>query len=141
VIPDLSVLWVIFFVLLLTAIVNRLLFRPLLHVIDARATAIQRARALAAEAESRAAAALAEYEAKTGAARAELYREMDLARKAALDRRAELLSLTRQEADETRAEAKARLQATAERARTQLATEARSLSQAIVDRVLDRKAS
>lgn len=140
-IPDLSVLWVIFFVLLLTAIVNRLLFRPLLRVMDARTAAIQRARALATEAEARAAAAMAEYEAKTGAARAELYREMDTARKAALDRRAELLALTRKEADETRADATTRLAATAERARAQLAAEARSLSQAIVDRVLDRKAS
>ena len=140
-IPDLSVLWVIFFVLLLTAIVNRLLFRPLLHVIDARTAAIQKARALATEAEARAAAAMAEYDAKTGAARAELYREMDAARKSALDRRAELLALTRKEAEETRADATARLREAADRARTQLATEARSLSQAIVDRVLDRKAS
>jgi F0F1-type ATP synthase membrane subunit b/b' len=141
VIPDLSVLWDIFFVLVLTAILHRLLFQPLLRVMDARAQAIEQARALAAQAEARATSAAAEYEATTGAARAELYREMDAARKAALDRRAELLALTRKEADETRAEAAARIDAAAVDARGKLAADARALSQAIVDRVLDRKAS
>ena len=89
----------------------------------------------------KAAAAVALYESKTGEARAEVYREMDAARKAALERRAELLALTRKEADETRAEAAARIQAAADGARVQLESDARSLSQAIVDRVLDRKAS
>jgi F0F1-type ATP synthase membrane subunit b/b' len=141
VIPDLSVLWVIFFVLVLTAITHRLLFLPLQRVMDARTKAIETARALAAKAQARAAAAAAEFDAKTGAARAEVYRDMDAARKAALDRRAELLALTRKEADDTRADAAARIEAATEAARTQLATEARTLSEAIVDRVLDRKAS
>jgi F0F1-type ATP synthase membrane subunit b/b' len=141
VIPDLSVLWVIFFVLLLTGIVNSLLFKPLLRVMDARAGAIHKAKHMATEAAEKANAAVALYETKTSEARTEVYREMDTARKAALERRAELLSLTRKEADETRAEAAARIQAAADQARTQLSTDARSLSQAIVDRVLDRKAS
>jgi F-type H+-transporting ATPase subunit b len=141
VIPDLSVLWVIFFVLVLTAIVNRLLFRPLLRVMDARAQAIRQARTLAQQAGARALAASAEYEAKTAAARAEVYREMDAARKTALDRRAELLALTRKEAEETRDEAATRIAAAAAAAKTKLEADARSLSQAIVDRVLDRKAS
>jgi F0F1-type ATP synthase membrane subunit b/b' len=141
VIPDLSVLWVIFFVLLLTAIVNSLLFKPLLRVMNARADAVTKAKHLAGEAADKANAAVALYETKTGEARAEVYREMDVARKAALDRRAELLALTRKEADETRAEAAARIEAAAEGARAQLSSDARSLSQAIVDRVLDRKAS
>ena len=140
-IPDLSVLWVIFFVLLLTAIVNSLLFKPLLAVMNARAGAVQKAKHMAGEAAEKANAAVALYETKTSEARAEVYREMDAARKAALDRRAELLALTRKEADETRADAAARIQAAAEQARAQISSDARSLSQAIVDRVLDRKAS
>lgn len=140
-IPDLSVLWVIFFVLLLTVVVNSLLFKPLLRVMDARTSAIQQARTLATQAGARAAAASAEYDAKTAAARAEVYRQMDVARKAALDRRAELLALTRKEADENRADAAVRIQAAATAAGAQLDADARSLSQAIVDRVLDRKAS
>ena len=140
-IPDLSVLWVIFFVLLLTVIVNSLIFKPLLRVMDARAGAIQKAKLLAHEAADKANAAVALYETKTSEARAEVYREMDAARKAALERRAELLALTRKEADETRADAAARIHTAAESARGQLSSDAASLSQAIVDRVLDRKAS
>jgi F0F1-type ATP synthase membrane subunit b/b' len=141
VIPDLSVLWVIFFVLLLTAIVNSLIFKPLLRVMDARTGAIQKAKHMANEAAAKAQHASALYETKTSEARAEVYREMDAARKVALERRAELLSLTRKEADETRADAAARIQTAADSARAQISSDARSLSQAIVDRVLDRKAS
>ena len=140
-IPDLSVLWVVFFVLLLTAIVNSLIFKPLLRVMDARADAIAKAKHLAQEAADKANAAVALYETKTGEARAQVYAEMDAARKAALDRRAELLALTRKEADETRADAAARIKTAADSASAQLSSDARSLSQAIVDRVLDRKAS
>lgn len=140
-IPDLSVLWVIFFVLTLTIIVQALIFKPILRVMRERTGAVDAAKALAADAESRATAAAAEYEAKTGAARAEVYGQMDATRRAALDRRAELLALTRQEADETQAEAAARIKAAGDAARTQLQADATTLSQAIVDRVLDRKAS
>jgi F-type H+-transporting ATPase subunit b len=141
VIPDLSVLWVIFSVLLLTAIVERLLFRPLRRVIQAREDAVARARTLATDAQQRAAAASAEYDAQIAGARTALYREMDATRQAALERRSELLTLTRQEADGKRAEATNRITTATEQARAQLAGEAESLSQAIVERVLDRKAS
>ena len=40
--PDLSVLWVIFFVLVLTVLLNRLLFKPLLRVMGEREHAIRR---------------------------------------------------------------------------------------------------
>ncbi len=108
---------------------------------DARAGAIQKAKHLAARGRRQG-------QRRRGALRdedrrgpAEVYREMDAARKAALERRAELLALTRKEADETRADAAARIEAAADPARAQLSSDARSLSQAIVDRVLDRKAS
>ena len=48
--PDLSVLWVIVFVLLLATILNVLLFKPLMRVMDERATAVASARRLAEEA-------------------------------------------------------------------------------------------
>lgn len=140
-IPDLSVLWVIFSVLALAAIVNRLLFRPLGHVVQAREGAVRDARSLAVEAEQKAAAATAEYETRIAAARAEVYREMDVMRRAALDHRAELLALTRQEVDEARADAVRRIAASTDAARAALTSEAEFLSQAIVERVLDRKAS
>ncbi len=140
-IPDLSVLWVIFSVLALAAIVNGLLFRPLGRVIQAREGAVRDARSLAVEAEQKASAATAEFEARIAAARGEVYREMDVMRRGALDHRVELLALTRQEVDETRADATRRIAASTDAARAALTSEAEFLSQAIVERVLDRKAS
>jgi F-type H+-transporting ATPase subunit b len=141
VIPDLSVLWVIFSVLTLAVIVNLVLFRPLGRVIQAREGAVRDARALAADAEKKAAAATAEYEAQITAARAEVYREMDATRRGALEQRAELITLTRQEVEETRADALKRIEAATDAARETLTSEAELLSRAIVERVLDRKAS
>src|SRR4051812_756345 len=54
VIPDLSVLWVIFFVLLVAAILNQLLFKPLIRVMAARETAVASARQLAERAAAQA---------------------------------------------------------------------------------------
>ena len=45
--PDLSVLWVIFFVLVLTILLDRLLLRPLQRVMHQREEATRSARALA----------------------------------------------------------------------------------------------
>ena len=45
--PNLSVLWVIFFVLVLTFVLDRLLLRPVLDVIRRREEAVQSARDLA----------------------------------------------------------------------------------------------
>ena len=71
-IPDLSVLWVIFFVLLAVWVVNRLLLKPLLRVMHEREHAAASARALAEKAAADAAAAAADFEARTNAARAAL---------------------------------------------------------------------
>lgn len=140
-IPDLSVLWVIFSVLILTAIVHSLLFKPLARVVDAREGAVHQAQALAADAARRATDAVAQYEAQTAAARNEIYREMEATRRAALDRRTELLALTRQEIDEARADAARRIDEATSAARAALTTEAESLGRAIAERVLDRRAS
>src|SRR5260221_9876503 len=81
--PNLSVLWVIFFILVLTFVVDRLLLKPVLGVIRRREEAIESARALARRSATEAQAAAAEFERKTGTARAEMYREMDEMRRAA----------------------------------------------------------
>jgi hypothetical protein len=81
VLPDLSVLWVIFFLLVLTIVLDRLLFRPIQRVIQQREEAVRSARELAERSAREAAAALAEFEKRTSAARAEVYREMDEVRR------------------------------------------------------------
>ena len=88
--PDLSVLWVVFFILVLTLVVDRLLLRPVLGVIRKREEAIESARELAHRSATEAQAAAAEFDRETAAARAEMYREMDEMRRGALNPRAEM---------------------------------------------------
>jgi F-type H+-transporting ATPase subunit b len=141
VLPNLSVFWVIFFVLLLTFVVDRLLLRPVLDVIRKREEAIQSARELARRSATEAEAATAEFERKTSAARAEIYREMDEMRRAALGQRAEIVAQTRAEAEAAVASAARQLQAEAEDARRRLDAEAQALGAAAAERILGRKAS
>lgn len=141
VLPDLSVIWVIFFVLLLTVVLDRLLFKPVLRVIAERERAIRSARELAERSASEARLASAEFEKKTGEARAELYRQMDEMRRTAMNERAEIMARTRAEAEAEIAAASARLAAEAEDARRRLSAEADALGAAVAERILGRKAS
>jgi F-type H+-transporting ATPase subunit b len=141
VIPDLSVVWVIFFVLLLTVLLDRLLVRPMTHVMNERDGAIRSARDLAEASRAKAQAAADELDSKTRAARGDVYRHMDEKRREALDRRAQVVGETRSEVERSLDEAKQRVQAQASTARTQLERDADTMAAAIVERVLGRKAS
>lgn len=140
-IPDLSVLWVVFIVLVLSVVLDRLLFRPLTRVMQERAIAVKSARELAEGSTARAQAATAEFDRQTAVARNEVYREMDEKRRAALERRAALLAETRREAEASIAAATARVRAQADDARRTLERDAESLASAVVERVLGRQAS
>ena len=135
---NLSVLWIIFFVLVLTFVVNRLLIRPLTETMAKRQQAIDSARALAERAAVEAKSATEEFERKTAAARAEVYRQMDEMRKVANDERARLLDATRAEAAAALAEATAKLQADTERARGELRRDAEALGNEAAGRILGR---
>ena len=139
--PNLSVLWVIFFILVLTFVVDRLLLKPVLNVIRRREDAIESARELARRSATEAQAASAEFERKTGAARAEMYREMDEMRRAALGRRAEIVAETRAEAEAQVAAAITRLDAETAEARRKLEIDAQALGAAAAEKILGRKAS
>lgn len=140
-IPDLSLAWVIFFVLLLTVIVDRLLLRPVLGVITAREGAIRSARELAERSANEARAAAAEFEQKTSAARAEIYRQMDEMRRGANAERAEAMARTRAEADAEIAAASSRLRGEADEARRRLEADADVLGRVVAERILGRKVS
>lgn len=139
--PDLTVFWVIFFVLLTGSILNRLIVRPVLAIMQDRDTAVRSSREMAESAATRAAAATAEFEAKTQAARAEIYREMDDKRHRALERRSELLARTRAEAEAEIQKATKRVRAQAETARVRLEQDVDTYAAQIVERVLGRRAS
>ena len=139
--PDLSVVWVIFFVLLLTVVLNRLLFKPLLRVMEERQRAISSARELAERSAHEARVATAEFDRRTTEARAELYRQMDEMRRTAMDERAAIMTRTRAEAEAEIATASAKLQAEADAARRRLSADADALGSAVAERILGRKAS
>jgi F0F1-type ATP synthase membrane subunit b/b' len=66
---------------------------------------------------------------------------MDDARRAALDRRNEVLAATRAEVEKAASDATGRIRAQADAARAQIDRDADALASTIVERVLGRKAS
>ena len=137
-IPDLSALWVIFFLLLTTYLLNSMIFQPILKVIEARTKAVYDARDLAQSAADRATAATTEYTQTLNAARTDVYRQMDDKRRAAMEQRAALLADTRATVERELTEATARVRQQAAEARATLDRDAETLAGAIVTRVLGR---
>ena len=137
-IPDLSALWVIALLLTCTFLLNTLIFKPILQVIEARLKAVSDARALAQSAADRATAATTEYSQTLNAARSDVYQQMDETRRTALDRRAALLAETRATVERELSDATRRVQQQSAEARASLDREADQLAGAIVSRVLGR---
>ena len=127
--------------LVLTAVLDRMLLRPILDVIRRREQAIDSARELARQSAAQAQNASAEFEQRTAAARGELYRQMDDMRRAALGRRAEIVEQTRAEAEAQVTAAVKRLDEEAADARRRLDSESETLGTAIAERILGRRAS
>jgi F-type H+-transporting ATPase subunit b len=138
VLPDLSVIFVLFAVILLAIVLDRVLFKPLLRVMRERADAVSSAISLAETATAKAQSATAEFDANVAAARADLYKKMDERRKAAEGHRAELMAKTKIEVDAQLADAKAALQAQADQARASLDQDAEALGRQIAAKVLGR---
>jgi len=138
-IPDLSVVWVIFFVLLLTFLLNQLLFQPLVRVMNARQSAVKSARDLADKAAADATKATEAFDEKTRAARQELARKMEEARRGAEAERARLLEEAHAQAQGTIAAATTQLSADAAEARRRIDHDSTELAHVIADRVLGRQ--
>ncbi len=136
--PDITTLWVVAFLLLCTYLLNSLVFKPILQVIDQRTSAVRGARELAESASHKATAAAAEYDQKLNAARTEVYGQMDDMRKVALDKRAALLAATRATVEQELKTATASVQQESQSARETLDRDANNMAGAIVNRVLGR---
>ena len=137
-IPDITALWVIALLLLSTVLLNTLIFKPILRVMEQRGRAVTDARALAQSAAERAAAASTEYAQTLNAARSDVYRQMDDTRRAAMDSRAALLADTRAGVERALGDATAKVRQQTTEARASLDRDADSLAAAIVTRVLGR---
>lgn len=136
--PDITTLWVVAFLLLCTYLLNTLVFKPILQVIDQRTNAVRGARELADSAAQKATTAAKEYDQKLTAARAELFGQMDDMRKTALDQRASLLAQTKATVEQELKIASARVQQESQAATETIDRDAQSLAGAIVSRVLGR---
>ena len=136
--PDITTLWVVAFLLLCTYLLNSLVFKPILQVIDQRTNAVRGARELADSAAQKATAAAAQYDQTLNAARSEVYGQMDDMRKAALDKRASLLAATRATVEQELKTATTSVQQESQSARETLDRDAHNLASAIVTRVLGR---
>lgn len=126
------------FLLTCTFLLNTLVFKPILRVIEARSKAVADARALAESVSNRATAATNEYTQKLNAARSEVYRQMDEKRRSALDARAAVVGETRAMVERELADATERLKQQANEARASLDRESDALAKTIVSRVLGR---
>jgi F-type H+-transporting ATPase subunit b len=139
--PDLSVLWVVFFVLTLALILDRLFFRPLLGAIKQREGAAVSAKALADQAAAEARRATEEFDRQTSAARTEVYKQMDEMRRSAMEDRAALVDATRKEADAVLAQARLDLKRDVDDARARLDKDADALAAEAASRILGRRVS
>jgi len=139
VLPNLSVVFVVFAVVLLAFVLDRVLFKPLLRVMRDRDAAIKSALQLAESATAKAQAASAEFDANVTAARADLYKQMDERRKAAEVYRHELMTRTRADVDGQLARARAELEAQTAQARARLDEDAEQLGRDIAVKVLGRE--
>lgn len=136
--PDLSVFVVIALLLLCTALLNALVFKPILRVAGERDRAVTGARELAESAAQKASKAADEYERTFTSARADLHRQMDEKRRVALDARAQVLAETRGIVERELQQARAQVAEQSAAARAALDREADALAGAIVERVLGR---
>jgi F-type H+-transporting ATPase subunit b len=136
--PDITTLWVVGFLLLCTYLLNTLVFKPIIQVIEQRAGAVRGARELAESAAQKASSAAAEYDQKLNVVRADVYRQMDDVRRAALEKRAEVLADTRATVEKELSAATSRVQQESKDARAALDRDASNLAGAIVARVLGR---
>ena len=128
-IPDLSFLWVIFLVLLITTLLNLLLFKPLIAVMRRRDGAVTSARTLAESAAARAQQAADELESRTKAARADVYQQMDASRRAAEDSRAQLLAAAREQVAASTSAATAQIATETAEARVRIERDAEGTGQ------------
>ncbi len=137
--PDISLVVILALFILFVFLLNRLLFRPISHVLDKREALTEGATAEARAAARQYNARLSEYEASIRQARAEGYRKLEQQRAAALEQRRGLIERVKEEAASEIGRAKATLAAQASEARATLEAESRQLAEKISRTVLGRE--
>jgi F-type H+-transporting ATPase subunit b len=126
-------------VIIFLVLMNRILFRPLLQLMDARQRGIQEDVEEATRLRQQAAGALATYESALGGARRELTEQALAAQRAVEARQREQIEQARQEANALVAEAQASIGRETQEARSGLAVAARDLARLVVAKLMGRQ--
>ena len=133
---DYSLVVTIFYIIIVYIFMSRFFFRPITRVLHERRELIEGRMAAAHQAVSDADRKTGEYEQAMKSARAETFRRQETQREKAISERAELVGRAKQDVDKNMREAKARLLAEAEAARTRLDTEVDSLAKQLTAAIL-----
>jgi len=136
--PDASLVFVLILFLFFVFVLNRILFRPISRVLDARQTLIEGSANEARAARRRYEAKLADYEATIRQTRAESYKRLEQDRAAGLEARRKVIEEAKQQAHEQIGRARLDIGQQAGLARTALESEARQVAERISRTVLGR---
>lgn len=136
--PDLSLVLVLIVFLIFAFVLNKILFKPISKVLDERHNltvgASDEARSAVRSYQSR----LADYEARIREARAQGYRQAELDRAAALERRRQTIDEVKQQATSQIEDAKSNIKRQAAEARAALESESRQIAERISRTLLGR---
>ena len=136
--PDASLVFVLILFLLFVFVLNRILFRPISRVLDARQTLIEGSANEARAARRRYEAKLADYEATIRQTRAESYKRLEQDRAAGLEARRKVIEEAKQQANEQIGHARLEIGKQAALARTALESEAHQIAERISRTILGR---
>lgn len=139
ILPDLTLLIQIGLFLVFIWVMNRLLFRPALGVLEERDQQIAGSREKAAELEARVAEAIASYEARIRETRAEAERERVRLTQEAAQEEARIAAEGREQASQATEKIRAAIASETSIARRELEGQARGFAALIAERTLGRR--
>ena len=139
--PNWTFFPILFFLILLTFILNRLLFRPLGKVLEEREQKITGARHEAEEIRRASQDKGMEFDRKLREARREADHQVAQVKNAALSEKSVVVTQRRSETEKMLAEAKADIRTKMDEARIKLEAEAESFASQIASRILKRPVS
>ena len=128
-------------VIIFLVLMNKLLFKPLLQLMEARDKGVRDDLEEAARLRQQAEAALTTYESALGAARRDMTEQAAAVQRAVEAKQREQIEQARHEANTLVAEAQATIARETEGARARLASEARELARLVVAKLIGREAT
>jgi len=139
--PNWTAIPVIFFLILLTYILNRAFFRPMAQALEERHRRIGGAQKEAEEIRRTSQERIAEFDQRMREARREADQQMAQARNEALGEKSGILSVKRTEAEKMITEGREEIRRKTEEARKTLESESKSFAYQIASQILNRQVS